>query len=241
MHASAGRQSFQQGIQALLPLAPGVLPFGLVTGVTAANQGYSFFEILGMTLLFYAGSAQMAALQLLNEQALPLVILITVVVINLRFLMYSAALAPHMHRLPAKARWPLGYMISDQSFALSMVRNQQQPHAPMDLWFFAGSSFSMWLVWQVSVILGVMVGSGIPASWSLDFAIPLSFLAILVPAIRNSASLSAALTGGLVAVLAHGLPYNLGLIVASVSGIAAGLLVETRQKPAASHQQGAKA
>lgn len=208
-----------------MPMVPGVIPFGLVTGVMAVEQGFSPFATLGMTLLFYAGSAQMAALQLLRSDAFALVILLTAMVINLRFVMYSASLAPYLHHLPRRWKWPLAYMLSDQAYALSVIKlsgsNQASGH-----WFYAGSAFSMWLSWQLSVMAGVFLGSGIPANWSLEFAIPMSFLALLVPAIRNRASLAAACVGGTVAVLAMGLPYNIGLLLASFCGIGTGLFVE---------------
>jgi predicted branched-subunit amino acid permease len=84
----------------------------------------------------------------------------------------------------------------------------------------------MWLTWELSVVVGAVLGTGIPSNWSLDFAIPLTFLALLVPAIRNSASLCAALVGGVVAIMAVDMPYNLGLVLASVCGIVAGLIIE---------------
>lgn len=220
------KAAFLDGIRALMPMVPGVIPFGLVTGITAVEQGLSPFATLGMTLLFFAGSAQMAALQLLRNDAFALVILLTALVINLRFVMYSASMAPYLHHLPRRWKWPLAYMLSDQAYALSIMKLSSSKTGSSGHWFYAGTAFSMWLSWQLSVMAGVFLGAGIPASWSLEFAIPLSFLALLVPAIRNCASLAAACVGGVVAVLAIGLPYNLGLLLASFCGICTGLVVE---------------
>ena len=179
-----------------------------------------------MTLLFYAGSAQMAALQLLRNDTLGLVILLTVLVINFRFVMYSASLAPHLHHLPRRWKWPLSYMLSDQAYVLSILKLSSGELKQFGHYFFAGTAVSMWLSWQLAVMAGVFLGAGIPGSWSLDFAIPLVFLALLVPAIRSSASLGAACVGGLVAVLAIEMPYNLGLVLASLCGILTGLGIE---------------
>lgn len=220
------RTAFLDGVRALMPMVPGVIPFGLVTGVMAVEQGLSPLTTLGMTLLFYAGSAQMAALQLLRQDAFALLIVLTVLVINLRFFMYSASLAPHLHHLSWRWKWPLSYMLSDQAYALSILKLSSGEMARVGHWYYAGSALSMWLSWQLSVMVGVFLGAGIPANWSLEFAIPLSFLALLVPAIRNSASLAAACVGGVVAVLAMGLPYNLGLLLASLCGVFSGLIVE---------------
>lgn len=224
------KEAFFSGVNALLPLIAGVIPFGLVTGITATKQGFSTLETMGMTLLFFAGSAQLVALQLLRDGVLPLIILLTVLVINLRFMMYSASIAPHIHPLPRPLKWLLSYMLSDQAYALSIVKFTSTPSSRHLPYFFAGSALTMWLSWNVSVLLGAMLGTGIPESWSLDFAIPLAFLAILVPAIKNSPSLAAAAVGGLVAVLGTYAPYNLGMLLAAVSGISAGLTVESWQR-----------
>ena len=222
-------EAFAGGIRALLPLTPGVIPFGLVAGILTTSLGMSPAESLGMTALFYSGSAQMVALQLLNDAVLPLAIVLTCLVINLRFMMYSAALAPHFKHLPRHWRWPLAYMSSDQSFALCIIKLNSGELGHYAHHFYAGTAVSMWLSWMLSVAAGVYLGSGVPPSWSLEFAIPLSFLALLVPAIRNSAALVAALVGGVVAVLAIDLPYNLGMILASLSGIVSGVFVESRR------------
>ncbi|MFF7706595.1 AzlC family ABC transporter permease [Pseudomonas sp. NPDC007930] len=218
--------AFIQGARALAPLAPGVVPFGLVTGVTAIDLGMTPATAIGMTLLFYSGSAQMAALELMRHGVLPVAILFTALIINLRFVMYSATLAPHMHHLPRRGRWSLAYLLSDQSFALCSLKLANGELGRYAYHYYAGTAVAMWLAWQLSVAAGVGLGAGIPASWQLGFAIPLSFLALLVPAVRNLPSLGAAIVGGVLAVVAIGLPYNLGLVLASLGGIATGLLLE---------------
>ncbi|WP_437880835.1 AzlC family ABC transporter permease [Pseudomonas sp. LRF_L74] len=224
-------EAFVGGIRALLPLTPGVVPFGLVAGILTTNMGMSPGTSLGMTALFYSGSAQMVALQLMNDQVIPLAIVLTCLVINLRFMMYSASLAPHFKHLPRRLTWPLAYLSSDQSFAICIIKLSSGELGRFAHQFYAGTAVSMWLAWMLSVAAGVFLGSGVPPSWSLEFAIPLSFLALLVPSIRNSAGLAAAVVGGLVAVLAIHLPYNLGMILASLCGIASGVIVE-RLRPA---------
>lgn len=230
MQYTTGKEAFYAGVRALLPAAPGVIPFGLVTGVTAIEQGLSPLTTIGMTVLFFAGAAQMAALQLLRNDAFPLVIIVTALVINLRFLMYSASMAPHFARLPKRWKWPLSYVLSDQAYVLSILKFTDGKSALYGHYFFAGAGFSMWLTWQLAVMAGAFLGAEIPASWSLDFAIPLVFLALLVPSVRNSGCLAAACVGGVVAVLAVDMAYNLGLLLASVCGICTGLMVERFQR-----------
>jgi predicted branched-subunit amino acid permease len=220
------KQAFFGGVKALLPITPGVIPFGLVTGVAATEYGFSVLESMGMTLLFFAGSAQMVALQLLRDDALPLVIFLTVMVINLRFMMYSASLAPYLHTMPMRWKIPLSYMMSDQAYAMSIAKLTTGESHTQGHCFFAGAAITMWTAWNISVFVGALLGAGIPASLSLEFAIPLAFLALLVPAIKTSAHLGAACVGGLMAVLAIDMPYNLGLITAGICGITTGLMIE---------------
>lgn len=235
MPPRTGREAFLQGTRALLPLTPGVIPFGLVTGVMAIKMGMSPGMAIGMTLLFYSGSAQMVALQLIHNGVLPLAIVVTALIINLRFIMYSASLAPHQHGLPRRWKWPLSYMLSDQSYALCTLKLGSGELGRFAHHYYAGTAVAMWLAWNLSVIAGIYLGASIPQGWSLGFAIPLSFLALLVPGIRSLPSLGAALVGGVLAVLAVDLPYNLGLVTASIGGISAGLLIESLRRKAGSN------
>ncbi|MEE1920959.1 AzlC family ABC transporter permease [Pseudomonas sp. 148P] len=232
MPFSSGRAAFAQGVRALLPLTPGVIPFGLVTGVMAIKMGMTPTMAIGMTLLFYSGSAQMVALQLIHSGVLPVAIVVTALIINLRFIMYSASLAPHLHQRPRRWTWPMSYMLSDQSYALCALRMSSGELGRFAPQYYAGTAVTMWLAWNLSVLAGVFLGGSIPESWSLGFAIPLSFLALLVPGIRNLPALVAAIVGGGIAVAAVDLPYNLGLVTASIGGVIAGVTAEgLRRKP----------
>lgn len=231
-----GTEAFLHGVRTLIPLTPGVIPFGLVTGVLAIELGMSPGMSIGMTLLFYSGSAQLVALQLLHNGALPAAIIATALIINSRFIMYSASLAPYLHHLPRRWTWPVSYMLSDQSYALCSLKFLSGEPGRFAPHFFAGTAIAMWLTWQLSVIVGVFPGASIPPTWSLSFAVPLSFLALLVPNIRSAPTLGAAAVGGLIAVMAVNLPYNLGLVTASIGGVLAGLVIESiREKNGEQH------
>ncbi|MVF50861.1 AzlC family ABC transporter permease [Pseudomonas monteilii] len=230
MQYPSAAQAFKQGAQSVLPLTSGIVPFGLITGVTAIGMGLSPADAIGMTLLFYSGSAQMVVMQLMQNAALPVTMVVTALVINLRFLMYSASLAPHLGHLPRRHKWPMAFMLSDQSFALCTLKMGAGGLGQQAYPYYAGTAITMWFGWNLSVLAGMYLGAGIPEDWSLGFAIPLSFLALLIPGIRNTAMLGAALTGGVLAVLAVDLPYNLGLLTGAVGGIIAGLAIESRQK-----------
>lgn len=230
MSYSSATQAFKQGAHSALPLTSGIVPFGLITGVTAIGMGLSPADAVGMTLLFYSGSAQMVVMQLMQSAALPVTMVVTALVINLRFLMYSASLAPHLGHLPRRRKWLMAFLLSDQSFALCTLKMGSGELGSHAYPYYAGTAITMWFGWNLSVLAGMYLGAGIPEDWSLGFAIPLSFLALLIPGIRNAAMLGAALTGGALAVLAADLPYNLGLLVGALGGIIAGLTIEHRQK-----------
>lgn len=223
------RETLKAGVIEVSPMIPGVAPFGIIAGLTAMATGLSTVQAMAMSITIFAGASQLAILQLLAQGAIPAVIVLTALTINLRFAMYSASLAPHLYRLGPRWRYPLAYFLVDQNYALSIIRYQrcepgEDPHGH---WFFLGGGATLWLTWQASTLAGVLVGSRIPSSWSLDFAIPLVFMAVLVPALRRRLHVVAAVTGGTVATIAGALPYNLGLVAGAVSGITAGLALET--------------
>jgi predicted branched-subunit amino acid permease len=141
--------------------------------------------------------------------------------------MYSAALSPHFREFPRVWRFALPYIMTDQAFAVSVTKYAADNPGPVyKRWFYLGGAMALWVTWQVTTGLGVLVGGGVPESWSLDFAIPLVFLALLVPAASTRPGLMAALVGGGVAVVGYGIPYNLGLIIGAMAGVAAGVIVE---------------
>ena len=230
MNYRSGTHAFMHGAHTASPFTTGVIPFGLIAGVSAAGMGMSLTTTMGMTLLFYSGSAQIAVLQLLQNGALPVTMVITALVINLRFLMYSASLAPHLHHLPRHKTWPMSYLLADQVFALFSLRSAFGELGRYAFHYYIGAALTMWLGWTLAVLTGVILGARIPEAWSLGFAIPLSFLALLIPSIRSVATLSAAAAGGALAVLAVDLPYNLGMLTASLGGVIAGLTVEHLRK-----------
>jgi 4-azaleucine resistance transporter AzlC len=222
------RQGAADGARAVSPLLIGVIPFGLVFGVTAVGTSVGGALGYATSIVIFAGAAQLATVQLLDVGAAALVVIATALIINARHLMYSAALAPHFREFPRWARLALPYLLTDQAFAVSIVRYETTSDPAYKQWFFTGAAATLWIVWQFSTAAGVALGTSIPESWSLDFAIPLVFLALLVPAIKTRPALVAALSGGAIAVLASGAPYGLGLIIGALAGVGAGVLAERR-------------
>ncbi len=222
-------QDFIDGARGALPILLGVIPFAMICSVAAIGIGLSPFEAAGMSLVVFAGASQLAVLQLISEGALWVVMLFTAWTINLRFTMYSAALAPYLKDEPNYRRLPFIYVLSDQAFGVSMSHFANvMPQNPA--WYFYGAAFAIWLTWIVSAIVGALLGTLVPASWGLEFAFPLSFMALMFAAIKDRPAVIAAIVGGGSAVLARGLPYNLGLVLAAILGIGAGIFAENRVK-----------
>ncbi len=222
------RQDWIDGMRVMLPLLPGTVPFGMIAGVVASNAGLDALAGIGQSVVIFAGVAQLASTQLMADAAPVLVVILTGLVINLRMAMYSASLAGHLSALPRGKRWLLSYLMTDQSYALSILRYTARPEMSLasKYAFYMGGAIPMWVVWLAATAAGYFLGNRIPASWSLDFFVPLGFLALVIPAIRDRANALAALTGGTVAVLGWELPFNLGLFLAALAGVAAGYAVE---------------
>ncbi|MGB5093087.1 MAG: AzlC family ABC transporter permease [Parvibaculum sp.] len=221
-------QKYGDGIKVMGPLLPAAFPFGMITGVTALDAHLSAAAGIGQSIIVFAGAAQLAMLQLMQGHAWPPVIVLTVFIINVRFAMYSASLAPHFSQAHWSARWAIAYLMTDQSYALSIARFAREPDMTLDrkVAYYLGGASLMWFLWILATVLGFVLGAAVPPSWSLEFAVPLGFIAMLIPALRDRPSLAAAFTGGSIAVIAHGLPFNLGLFLGAVCGIGAGYACE---------------
>ena len=219
-------RNFIDGARDSLPILLGVVPFALICSVAAVGVGLTPVEAIGMSFIVFAGASQLAVLQLLGEGTVWLVMALTAWTINLRFTMYSATLAPYLQKEPLPRKAPFAYILSDQAFGVTMGRfANETPANPA--WYFYGSAATVWVTWQLSSIAGALLGTLVPASWGLDFAFPLSFMALMFAALKDRPAVLAALAGGVAAVLAKGLPYNLGLVLAALLGIGAGMLAET--------------
>ncbi|HEX9183827.1 MAG TPA: AzlC family ABC transporter permease [Burkholderiales bacterium] len=227
--ATLDRAALTAGARASLPILLGVAPFGLVTGVAVAAGGVGPLEALAMSVIVFAGASMLAAMQLFAADAPVALMILTALFINLRFMMYSASLRQHLGGLPLRWKLPLAYMLADNPYALCIARYTDHPDDAHKLEFYIGVSLTVWLVWQLAVLAGALAGAGLPASWRLEFAAPLAFIAISVPLLRDRAMVLAALAAGATVVLAHGLPLRLGLALAAVAGIATGLLAEKRK------------
>ncbi len=222
---SRSRQ-FRRGVQAVLPILLGVFPFGMIYGVLARQSGIPVPAAQSMSFIVFAGSSQFIAAQLIHQAVPGLVVVLTIFVVNLRHALYSASVARFLWHLNPAWKAGLAYLLTDEAYAVTITHYNREGSRGNQHWFFLGSGLGLWTCWQISTALGVFLGAVISSSWSLDFALPLTFIALLVPALKDRAGTMAALVGGITALLAFSLPYRLGIIVAAFAGIAAGLLAE---------------
>lgn len=214
------------GAREVAPSLVGTIPFGVVVGIAAIAAGFTPLQGVALSVLAFSGIAQLVAMQLIAVGSPLPVTLAAATVVSLRLLMYSASLAPHIAHLDRGWRAMVAYLMTDQSFAMT-VRRYSEPGDRRDKhYFFLGASLTLWITWQLAVIAGVVAGAGVPANWSLDFVVVLTFVALMVPVIRTRADLAAAVVAAVIALAASGLPYRLSLIVGSIAGIAIGMAIE---------------
>jgi 4-azaleucine resistance transporter AzlC len=220
------RSEFLAGLRAELPLLLGVIPFGLIYGVLARGAGLPAGPALAMSSVVFAGSAQFIGVELIGVGAPALLIVLTTLVVNLRHALYSASVAPHVRHLAPRWKWLLAYLLTDEAYAVTITHYVEETDRAHKHWFFLGAGLALWGSWQASTAVGVFLGASVPASWSLDFTLAVTFIALVVPALNNRAGLAAALSAGAVAVFAAGLPLKLGLFLAALIGIVIGMIVE---------------
>jgi 4-azaleucine resistance transporter AzlC len=225
------RKTFWDGVRAEFPLLVGVFPFGMIYGALALNAGLSKAASQMMSSIVFAGSAQFVTAQLVHDSAPALVIILTIAVVNLRHMLYSASLAPYLKNLSLKWKALLSYLLTDEAYAPSILQYEETGITPVSHWFLLGAGFSLWFTWQVSTAFGIFLGTAIPENWPLDFALPLTFIAMVVPALKNRPMVAAAVSAGLVALLAYSLPFKLGLILAALTGIVVGTILEDKKSP----------
>lgn len=218
------RAGFLTGLRAVLPLLLGVAPFGVIYGVVALQSGIPALAAMAMSSIVFAGSAQFLLAQLVGAGAPLLLCAGAVGLINLRHALYSASVAPLLAQLPQRWKLLLAYLLTDEAYAAAIPHliAGRERGASAAQWVLLGSGFGLWAGWQLATLAGVILGAQLPSGLGLDFALPLTFIAIVVPMISSPALLAAALAAGVAAVLLAALPYKLGLFLAALIGLGVG-------------------
>jgi 4-azaleucine resistance transporter AzlC len=216
------------GVRAILPLLIGSIPFAIIFGALAVTNNVAPLTAAALSAFVFAGSAQFVAVGMLGAGASTPVIVLTTLIVNLRHVLYAATLAPHMRHLAQRWLLPLGFTLTDESFVVAIERYNRNDHAPFKHWYHLGTSIALYVNWQCFTWVGLWAGRIIPnpASWGLDFAFPATFIGMLLPLIVSRSILVCVLCAGLTSILFYNLPNRLGLILAALCGVAAGIVAE---------------
>jgi len=227
-------REFWAGAKDTFPLVVGAIPFAIIFGALASPSGLSAGGAMAMSIFVFAGASQIVALNLMLTQASPALIILSTFVVNLRHTLYAATLGPQMKHLPQRWLLPLGFWLTDETFVVVIARYNAPDSSPYKHWYHLGSALSMYVNWNIFTLLGILAGQRLqnPQSWGLDFAMVVTFLGMLVPFIRSRPVLIAVLAAGVVATLTYSIPNKLGLILAALAGVAAGVYAESRQPEA---------
>ncbi|OQA46889.1 MAG: Inner membrane protein YgaZ [Chloroflexi bacterium ADurb.Bin325] len=243
MPSPGRKQQFFAGLRAEAPILLGVAPFGLIFGALALNAGMPAALVQATSSIIFAGSAQFITAQLFGAGASGLVIVMVVFVVNLRHVLYSASIAPYVKHLGLAWKVALAYLLTDEAYAVVITyyqRTRSDPAGPGSPdrrhWYFLGAGLALWVSWQLSTLAGLLIGARLPESWPTGFFLPLTFIALVVPALRDRPSVVAAAVAGLIGLAGAGLPFKTGLLLAALIGIVAGTTAERRDQRAAARR-----
>lgn len=231
------RKAFNRGFWDCSPFAAIVIPFSLLFGVVARDAGLDVHEAMAMSFLVIAGASQFTAIALMQEHAPVFIVLMAALAVNMRMAMYSAALVPHFGRAPMRLRALMAYLMVDQIFAVSIRTFDEEPQMPQDekIAYYFGCILAVCPAWYLFSFIGATIGQAIPPQFSLDFAIPICFIALVAPMMRSLPHVVAAFTSVAMAIAFSWLPYNLWLIVAGILAMMAGaqteFFLQRRRKP----------
>lgn len=220
---------FWKGVRDTLPLVIGAIPFGIIFGTLSGSAGLSAAGTMGMSLFVFAGSAQFIAMGLVGAGTMWPMIVLTTFVVNFRHLLYTATLLPHLERLPRRWQVVLAFGLTDETFAVAVSRWRQEGTGRYKHWYQFGSMMFMYSNWNLCTIIGLVAGrllEGI-GGWGLDFAMVAAFIGMVIPFLKDKPSYCVVLVSGAGALVFNGLPHKLGLIAATVLGIAAGVICES--------------
>jgi len=225
---SRTRSVFWQGVRAGAPFVLVIAPFGMLFGVVATEAGFSLIQTMAMTALVIAGAAQFASVQLLVDGAPVIVAILTGLAVNLRMVMYSASITPHLGKALPWQKVLISYFMVDQSYGVSVEKFERTPDMPLNekITYFFGVISAIAPFWYGFSLIGGLVGSAISPEYALDFAIPITFIAIVAPSLRSLPHLAAAAVSVIVALALSWMPYNAWLMIAAVLAMLTGAQVE---------------
>ena len=223
------KTAFLRGARDALPFILVVGPFALLFGVVGTEAGLNLTEVMAFSVLVIAGASQFAALQVMSENAPTIIVILTALAVNLRMAMYS--LTPFLGKSPVWKRALVAYFMVDQAYTLSQIKFEMEPELSVSARFayYIGTVAPIAPFWYAATYVGAVAGTQIPAEFALDFALPITFIAMIAPALRTMAHVAAAVTSIVVALLMAWMPYGTGLLVAALVAMVVGAQVELWQ------------
>ncbi|WP_299151956.1 AzlC family ABC transporter permease [uncultured Tateyamaria sp.] len=228
MSSTTTKSAYLAGVRDGAPFVAVAGPFAALFGVLATEAGLSVFEVMSFSLVVIAGAAQFTALQLMQDEAPTIIVLMSALAVNLRVAMYSAALTPYLGGAPLWQRIFAAYLLVDQSYALSHAKFEATPElsVPQRMAYYFGTCTLVMIVWFAGSYAGAALGTALPPDVPLDFALPIAFLSMVAPMLRTMPHVIAAFVAVVVSLLAVNVPYSMGLIVAGMAGMIAGAQTE---------------
>lgn len=222
------RSQFFKGAKDTFPLIVGAIPFGIIFGTLAATAGLSFGATMGMSMFVFAGASQFVCVSLLTAGTVWPMIVLTTFVVNLRHMLYGATMVPFYKGLNPLWKMVLAFGLTDETFAVAVRRYNKNDGAPGKHYYNLGSMVFMYVNWNLCTFIGLTAGNTFPgiSEWGLDFAMPATFIGIVIPYLVSKPMWAAAITAGAVSIMAGGLPHKLGLMVAALVGVTVGVVCE---------------
>lgn len=224
------RAAFWEGVKVVWPILIGIFPYGMIIGSIAVASGLTAAQAICMAVGIYAGASQLVALQLYQGRASLFIIVSAVTLVNLRLLMYSAALAPQLRRLSHAGKLLAGYLLTDEAFSYTALNIRQKRNQTDQAWFYLGTAIPIWIAWQLGTIVGVntdIASSAVFNTGLFGLVVPVVFLTMLLPELTDLATMATTISSAVIVTLVIGLPYGLELIIAVVGGIITGLIAES--------------
>ena len=219
------KQLFTRGILDVAPHMLSVIPFGIICGAIGIELGFNPYLVYGMSIIIFGGASQIVFLQLLSGGASSLVAITSVGVINSRHLLYGAVLSEYLNKLSLIKKLFISYFIVDQGFAVSNIYFKKNREQKFNHYHLLGSGVTLWFCWQISTIIGIYLGSIVPEALGLKFAIPLTFIAIIINELRKLDHLIVMIVSGLAATFLYNVPFKSYILISPIIGLCAAYLI----------------
>lgn len=221
---------FKKGFMDVIPLTIPVIPFGIIYGVVGVELGLSPLVTFAMSFIIFAGSSQIAFVQLYTAGASPLVMISSVLAINSRHFLYSAVLAQYLNKLNLYWKILLSYLMTDQAFSVSLSYFKKNQKKTFSHYHMLGSGFTLWLLWQISTLSGIVLGNVIPEALGLEFAIPLTFLSLIIAELKKYDHLLIIIISGAISLITYNFPLKVYIILSAFVGLVAAFILTTKYK-----------